>query len=270
VEDFHVTPAKLPRVPVVLSIPHCGTYFPEEIRSEYVPRLIKVPDDTDWYVDRLYSFAASMGITVISARWSRWVIDLNRDPGSKPLYDDGRIITGLCPVTTFLGEPLYKDGRRAISSPEVTRRTKRYFMPYHDRLAALLADVKREFGKVLLWDCHSIRRVVPTIHPHAFPDLILGDADGSSAHPLLTERALQQLGRGDFSLSHNTPFKGGYITRHYGAPEKNQSALQLEMTKINYMDDRETDYHVARAKKMEELLYNTLSCLSDTLISLKD
>src|SRR5436190_5329510 len=90
-------------VPILLSIPHCGITFPEELVDQYKKELIPNPDDTDWFVDQLYDFASAMGITTISAVHSRWVIDLNRHPESKPLYTDGRIITGLCPTTNFLG-----------------------------------------------------------------------------------------------------------------------------------------------------------------------
>ena len=117
-------------VPVLLSVPHCGTVFPEDLKDEFDPDLMRSPDDTDWFVDRLYDFAPAMGMTMITARYSRWVIDLNRDPQSKPLYADGRIITGLCPVTTFLGEPLYRDQRKEIPDEEMNRRVKEYYVPY--------------------------------------------------------------------------------------------------------------------------------------------
>jgi N-formylglutamate deformylase len=106
----------------------------------------------------------------------------------------------------------------------------------------------------LLWDCHSIRQVVSTIQKDKFPDLILGDADGTSASPGLIETALGVLDHGDYSVQHNHPFKGGYITRHYGNPAENQHALQLEMTKVNYMDDAEVKYDKARAGKVRGLL----------------
>ncbi|HEY9487714.1 MAG TPA: N-formylglutamate amidohydrolase [Chryseosolibacter sp.] len=269
-EPYRIILPTVPRIPILLSIPHCGTAFPDEIKSEYVSDLIESPDDTDWFVDRLYSFAPSLGIPVISGVWSRWVIDLNRHPESKPLYTDGRIITDLCPVTTFLGQPLYRNGRKHVKEEEVRRRTRLYFDPYHQKLAELLNDLKAEFGKVLLWDCHSIRQVVLTIQKDKFPDLILGSADAQSAHPVLIESALESLSRGGYTLQHNDPFKGGFITRHYGKPELRQHALQLEMSKINYMDDSEKHYHPERAKKMEELLHNTISGLSQRLISLKD
>lgn len=270
VETYQIKRPSTPRVPILVSVPHCGTAFPEEIRDEYDPELIKSPDDTDWFVDRLYSFAPQLGITMIAAKLSRWVIDLNRNPDSKPLYSDGRIITDLCPVTTFLGEPLYKDRRTAVAAEEVRRRRELYFDPYHGKLKELLAELKSEFGKVLLWDCHSVRQVVPTIQKEKFADLILGSADGQSAGADIIAVALKTLGSGKYSLQHNDPFKGGYITRQYGRPSRQEHALQLEMSKINYMDDSEIHYSHARGEKMEELLRKTLNDLADTLIIPKD
>lgn len=258
------------RTPIVLSIPHCGTVFPDDIKGEFDEKLIAFPDDTDWLVDRLYDFAPSLGITVLSAVFSRWVIDLNRHPESKPLYADGRIITDLCPVTTFLGDPLYRDGRKGVKADEIERRKQLYFHPYHQKLIELLDETRSAFGQVLLWDCHSIRQIVPTIQHDEFPDLILGSADGRSAHPRLIDSALKSLSGGPYALQHNHPFKGGYITRYYGKPEQGQHALQLEMTKINYMDKAETRFDSAKAGRVGELLYNTLSSLSGTLKSLKD
>ncbi|MBL7877397.1 MAG: N-formylglutamate amidohydrolase, partial [Cyclobacteriaceae bacterium] len=72
--------------PILISVPHCGTRFPDELKDQYKPALINAPDDTDWFVDILYDFAPALGITMIMANYSRWVIDLNRDPHSKPLY----------------------------------------------------------------------------------------------------------------------------------------------------------------------------------------
>ena len=101
-KPFKIYKAKGSTVPIVLSVPHCGTQFPKELKKKYNPRLQKIVDDTDFYVDQLYNFVSEMGITMIRARYSRWVIDLNRDPESAPLYNDGRIITGSHLQQTFL------------------------------------------------------------------------------------------------------------------------------------------------------------------------
>jgi N-formylglutamate deformylase len=262
---FRITLAENQRVPILISVPHCGTAFPDELKSQYKPELSKAPDDTDWFVDQLYNFAPAMGITMISANYSRWVIDLNRDPESKPLYFDGRIITGLCPTTNFLGEPIYKDQRKEVDQKEINRRSKEYYQPYHNKIQELLNELKAEFGKALLWDCHSIRQRVKTIQPDKFPDLILGDADGTSASPGIIETALSVLDHGSYTVSHNHPFKGGTITRHFGKPSENQHALQLEMTKVNYMDDTERLYDPLRAEKMQLLLSDTLAKLIEKM-----
>jgi N-formylglutamate deformylase len=263
---YRIQEATGAQVPILVSVPHCGTQFPEEIKGQFQPELIQAPDDTDWFVDQLYDFAPAMGMTLISAVYSRWVIDLNRDPESKPLYTDGRIITALCPTTTFLGEPLYKDKRTEVNADEVKRRLNAYYFPYHLKIQELLTDLKDKFGKVLLWDCHSIRQVVPTIQLEKFPDLILGSSDEKSAAPDLIQSAIKDLGSGDYSLRHNHPFKGGTITRSFGKPNENQNALQLEMCKVHYMDDTETKYDLTRADKMREILKNTLGNLSQKLI----
>ena len=252
------------RIPVLLSVPHCGTAFPDELITQYNPHLIHAPDDTDWFVNQLYDFAPSIGIAMITAVYNRWVIDLNRDPENKPLYSDGRIITGLCPVTNFLGEPLYADRREEVSATEVERRMEKYYRPYHQKIKNLLEDLKSEFGRVLLWDCHSIRQYVKTIYKEKLPDLILGDADGVSASPGTIEVAFNNLSSSSYSVSHNFPFKGGYITRHYGKPLENQQALQLEMSKIKYMDDSETVFDKDRAEEMRKLLKRTLIALGES------
>lgn len=262
---FNVIVPSSPKVPLLLSVPHCGILFPEEMKAEYSPNLSAAPDDTDWFVHKLYDFAAELGITIIHAVYSRWVIDLNRDPESKPLYSDGRILTALCPTTTFTGEPLYNDNRIEVKPEEVSRRLKLYYHPYHQKLNQLLTELKDEFGQVLLWDCHSIRQYVPTIHNQKFPDLILGDADGTSASPGLIETAIKNLESSGYSFQHNYPFKGGYITRHFGHPSNNVHALQLEMSKVNYMADDETTYSEERAGKMRKVLAQTLEVLAEQL-----
>jgi N-formylglutamate deformylase len=250
---FRVIEPKGIRVPVILSIPHCGALIPEE--------LAVAPDDTDWFVDKLYAFASDLGIATIASVYSRWVIDLNRDPEDKPLYTDGRIITGLCPLTNFLGERLYKDERTTLTDKDVAHRKELYYWPYHNKLSELITSYKQEFGKVLIWDCHSIRQYVATIYHDKFPDLILGDAEGQSASPAVIESAFASLKSSSFSVSHNFPFKGGYITRHYGKPLESQQVLQLEMSKILYMDDAEMRYDDDRATKVSALLEKTLASL---------
>lgn len=264
-DSFRIVKPRGKRVPIIVSIPHCGTAFPEDLRGSFKPELISTLDDTDWFVDKLYDFAPSLGITMISSVFHRWVIDLNRDPESKPLYSDGRIITGLCTTTDFLGNNIYRDERSEVSAADAQSRLQNYYWPYHHQLQDLIADLRKTHGNVLLWDCHSIRQHLPTISREKFPDLILGSADGTSASQAIIDTALNQLRQGKFGLSHNHPFKGGYITRQYGKPESGVHALQLEMCKIHYMDDAERNYELQRADVVRHLLTETFGQLIKTI-----
>ncbi len=251
---YQVVPAAAPVVPILLSVPHCGTFFPEDVKDQFKPGLISKPDDTDWFVHKLYDFAPAMGITMVYANVSRWVIDLNRDPQSKPLYNDGRVITALCPTTDFLGQSIYNDNRTSVDEREVERRLDLFYWPYHQELQRQMNSLHDKFGEVLLWDCHSIRQQVPSIHKEKFPDLILGDADGASAAEQFISATLTILKQSAYSVSHNHPFKGGYITRSFGKPKEQRHTLQLEMTKVNYMNDAEIAYDERRADEMRKVL----------------
>ena len=267
-QPFHIIPPKGAPVPFILSVPHCGTDFPTEISANYVEDKMKAPDDTDWFVHDLYNFASELGITIIHAKYSRWVIDLNRDPKSAPLYNDGRIITGLTPNTDFFGDSIYNSIDAEPDTTEVERRLDTYYWPYYQKIQELLDERVATFGKVLLWDAHSIRHLVPTIRKEVFPDMILGNNDETTADPALISAALNGLQSGVYQINHNTPFKGGHITRYFGNPSKNVHALQLEMNKILYMDDTELHFHEDRANQVRSLLKPTFEALINTLNTL--
>ena len=105
-ETYRLQKPTGPRLPIVISVPHCGAEFPSEVRQDFLPKVVDFPDDTDWFVDQLYDYAPAMGITLLAARICRYVIDLNRDPDNLPLYDDGRVVTELVPTRTFLDQPV--------------------------------------------------------------------------------------------------------------------------------------------------------------------
>lgn len=253
-QPFRIIEPESPAIPLLLSLPHCATDFPGEMRDLYIDELAEAPDDTDWYLDILYDFAPSLGVTTIRPSFSRWVIDLNREPSSKPLYNDGRILTALCPTTDFSGRPIYVDGRTELEAHDIEQRLTALFYPYHSEIDRILKRFAAEFGVALLWDGHSIRRHVPSIHKEPFPDLILGDNEGGSADGELIATALTALKSGSYSVAHNSPFKGGYLTRSKGDPDQNIHALQLEMSKDLYMSGDETIYSEECAAPVKEHL----------------
>jgi N-formylglutamate deformylase len=249
---FYIREASTDVVPLILSIPHCGTEFPKELSGHYREDQLAALDDTDWFLQDLYDFAPELGVTTIYAKYSRWVIDLNRDPDSAPLYNDGRIITGLTSTTNFFGDNLYERGKEP-DQREIERRLDAYYWPYYQKLQQLLDERIKEFGYVILWDAHSIRRLVPTIRKEPFPEMILGDNDEKSADKKFIDVTISNLSK-SYQVNHNDPFKGGYITRYFGNPSKGIHALQLERNKNLYMDDREVVYDPRRAGRMKEVL----------------
>ena len=262
-KPYHIVESNGSRLPIIISIPHCGTNFPAEIKNNYLEDKVEDIDDTDWFLQDLYNFAPSMGITIIHANFSRWVIDLNRDPESAPLYNDGRIITGLTTTTDFLGSPIYKTGMEP-NQQEVQRRLDEYYWPYYNLLQNLLDQRKKKFGKVVLWDAHSIRRLVPTIRKEPFPEMILGDNDEKSANKKFIDTTLNTLSK-SYQINHNDPFKGGHITRYFGDPINGIHALQLERNKNLYMDDSERIFDENRANKMRVLLKENFEKLAELM-----
>ncbi|MNK21565.1 N-formylglutamate amidohydrolase [compost metagenome] len=256
-EIFKIIEPKTSKVPIIISVPHAGTFIPEDIKSKMNSELSDKLDDTDWFIDKLYGFATDLGIIIISANYSRWVVDLNRNPENLPLYNDGRVITDVVTTTDFNGNQIYKDNY-IPDSEEVSRRVELYHKPYHEKLDELLKNIKAEFGKVLLFDAHSIRKCVPGIRSEDFPDLILGDNDETSASSQLIKTTIDSLQNKGYGFSHNYPFKGGYITRSFGKPEENIHALQLEMCKTNYMDALEMNYDENNAERIQVVLKETL------------
>ncbi|MCB0477982.1 MAG: N-formylglutamate amidohydrolase [Crocinitomicaceae bacterium] len=264
-EVFNIVEPVGKKVPILISSPHSGTNFPDELKDQFIAEKRRRPDDADWFIHQLYDFAPEMGITMITANYCRWVIDLNRDPESKPLYNDGRIITSLCPHTDFFGEPIYNQQGYIPDDAEVDRRRKAYYDPYHGKIASILADLKGEFGTAILFDAHSIRKHVETINKEAFPDLILGTNDGKTASEQVIQAAKSALEGNAYSFAYNHPFKGGQITRFFGDPMNNIHAIQLEQAKTNYMDDKEVNYAPERAENIRKVLQQLFSNIIATL-----
>jgi N-formylglutamate deformylase len=221
--------------PLVVSFPHDGTELGGALARRLTPAGLGLPD-TDWHVAKLYDFVAGLGASTLVARMSRYVVDLNRDPTGAVLYP-GADNTEICPTRTFAGEPIYLDGQ-APTPAEIAERIERWFEPYHARLAAELERIQARHGVAIVLDAHSIRSVVPRFFEGVLPDLNLGTAGGKSAAPELADAAHQVLARAEgFSAVRDGRFKGGYITRHYGAPERGVHALQLELTQKSYMSE---------------------------------
>lgn len=222
-------------VPLLVSLPHCGTLVPPSILHRMVPRA-QALEDTDWHLAQVYAFVLELGASLIVPRFSRYVIDLNRPPDNAPMYE-GVNNTGLCPERFFSGDVLYQPDQQPDRG-EVSQRRERYWQPYHDALRGELARLKSAHGHALLLDGHSIKSELPWLFAGRLPDLNLGTADGATCAPSLRAALSQALqAQHDFTHVVDGRFKGGYIARHYGRPTENVHAAQLEMCWSCYMSE---------------------------------
>ena len=220
--------------PLVVSFPHTGVEIPEKIEENLVsPWLAR--KDTDFWVDVLYDFAHELGATTIRTALSRTVIDVNRDPSGVSLYP-GQVTTGLCPLETFDGEPLYKSGAEP-GPAEVLRRRAEYFDPYHAALTAELERKRTRFGCVVLYDAHSIRSRVSRLFEGVLPQFNIGTNNGASCHPSLTGAIEKICDASGFSRVTNGRFRGGWITRRCGNPGGNIHAVQMELAMQGYLHE---------------------------------
>jgi N-formylglutamate deformylase len=220
--------------PLVVSLPHTGTRIPGELCNRLVwPRLAM--KDTDWYVDRLYDFAASLGATVLRTGISRTVIDVNRYPSGVSLYP-GRATTELCPTITFDGEPLYYPGCEPTAG-EIESRRARFFDPYHAPLAGEIARLRAAHDRVVVYDCHSIRSVIPRLFDGELPHFNIGTDSGRSCDPRLTAAVEGVIAETGLSRVTDGRFRGGYITRHHGRPADGVHAIQMELAIRGYLPE---------------------------------
>lgn len=243
--------------PLIVSIPHAGTFIPDDLKKDMTPEALRVPD-TDWHMPRLYDFVSGMGATVISANYSRYVIDVNRPPDNAALYP-GQAKVSLCPDETFEGAVIYK--ANPPDEAETARRLKTYWQSYHDEMARQIARAKKEHGYVVLYDAHSIKGVLPRLFDGRLPDLNLGTAKGASCAPGMEQAAFSAAQAGPYTAILNGRFIGGYITRHYGDPAQDVHAMQMELVCENYMSEDDFQFAEDRAGKLRAVLQSVLESI---------
>ncbi len=239
--------------PLLISFPHVGTEIPADQQARYTARALEL-EDTDWFLHRLYGFAAAMGATLIVPRFSRYLVDLNRSSDNLPMYP-GQNNTELCPTRHFTGDLIYREGR-APDEAEIRRRVAGYWQPYHDALHEQLAQLKAAHGHAVLFDAHSIKSELPWLFEGRLPHMNVGTVGGSSCAGKLREAVAGVFAaQPDFSQVLDGRFKGGHITRHFGQPQAGIHAVQLEMCWRAYMEEtRPYRWHDERAGRVTPLL----------------
>jgi len=237
--------------PLLVSIPHDGRLLSDDIKKSVKEKFLELPD-TDWHMNRLYESFKDTRWNIISANFSRYVVDLNRSSDDTKLYNDYKS-TALCPVTSFSGEHLYSDGNE-ISELKIERRVKSYWKPYHDKIKQTLESIKSKYGYAILWDAHSIKSRVPNLFEGELPNLNIGSNSGRSCPNSILDSIHKIANNSGFSVVLNGRFKGGYITRHYGKPAENVYAIQMEIAQRSYMNEITLSYDERLSKKLTPIL----------------
>ncbi len=218
--------------PVILGLPHGGTFVPDEVLARLNGRGSAL-SDTDWHIAQLYQ-GLLPGVTTVEATFHRYVIDANRDPAGVSLYP-GANTTSLCPTTDFDGLDIWAVGQEP-GPDEIADRIARYHEPYHAALAAEVARVKARHGVAIVYDCHSIRSTIPFLFEGVLPVFSIGTNDGQTCAPQVTDAVSTPcFASPRFDSVLNGRFKGGWTTRHYGQPGSGVHAIQMELAQRAYL-----------------------------------
>ena len=215
--------------PVILGLPHTGTWLPEDILVRLNERG-RTLCDTDWHIHELYAGLLPGGTTV-RATFHRYVIDANRGPEGESLYP-GQNTTGLVPLTDFDGQPIWTEPPTA---DDVADRLARFHAPYHAALSAEIDRVRAKHGVAILYDCHSIRSVIPFLFEGVLPDFNIGTANGMSCAAAIEATAQEVAAATGRPWVVNGRFRGGWTTRHYGRPETGVHAIQMELAQSTHL-----------------------------------
>jgi len=232
--------------PVLLASPHSGRRYPKDLLAQTRAPLAALRRAEDAYVDALFSDAPRLGAPFLCANLARAYVDLNRDPRdldpsmfagplkAAPKERSARVEAGLGVIPRIAGDgsPIYHG---LLEAAEAGRRLERVHAPYHAALRAQLEETRAMFGCAVLLDCHSM----PSCARGPFaPDIVLGDRFGAAAAPELTHRVEHLLRRMGYRVARNAPFPGGFVTERYGQPEQGWHALQIELSRGLYLNER--------------------------------
>ena len=248
-QAFEIRGAPGQKFPFVLNSPHSGRHYPERFLAMTRLDAYAIRRSEDCYVDELFGAAVALGAPMLAANFPRAYLDVNREPWELdprmfrepvPPYCNirsARVAGGLGTVPRLVGEGLdiYAD---RLPPAEALSRIESIYKPYHEALKRLLTRTHAAFGFAVLIDCHSMPASIRVGDAGLRPDFIIGDRFGTSATPALTQTAIALLSGMGYRVAHNKPYAGGFITEHYGRPARHLHALQIEVNRGLYMDER--------------------------------
>jgi N-formylglutamate amidohydrolase len=238
--------------PLVFSSPHSGSVYPASFTNAARLDPLSLRKSEDAFVDELFMGALDVGAPLMRARFPRAYLDVNREPyeldprmfdGRLPAYANTRSIRvagGLGTIARVVGEAQEIYSAR-MPVGEAIDRIDALYKPYHQALRGLMTRASGVFGQAVLIDCHSMpsnagRGARPEEQQRA--EIVLGDRYGTSCDPALTDVAESELRRMGYLVFRNKPYAGGYITEHYGNPAIGWHALQVEINRGIYMNEK--------------------------------
>lgn len=266
--------------PLVLDSPHSGTVYPEDFRPACDLATLRRAEDT--HVEKLYAFAPEMGAAWIEAHFPRSYLDANRDtteldtalldgPWTGPLSADPRVLAkvrlgkGLVWKLTDEGLPIYD---RLLTVDEVRARIDNCWRPYHAAVAEAIGAAHARHGYSIHINCHSMPAVAGS-HATDFPglvhaDFVIGDRDGSTADPALSQRICAHLRARGYSVDYNHPYKGVELVRRHGRPAGHRHSIQVEVNRKLYMDEATLALDEAGAARLRQDLQSMVAMLLAT------
>ncbi len=249
IAPYHLARPAARTTSVVFASPHSGRNYPASFLSRIVLDGNQIRSSEDAFVDLLYAVAPDHGAPFLTASAPRAYLDLNRGPDEldpalieevRRSAHNPRLASGLgvIPRVVANGRQIY---RGKITLAEAHERIARFWRPYHDQLQTLLDEAINDFGEAILIDCHSmpheaLENVGPPGAPR--PDIVLGDRFGATAAAPIVEQIEAAFGSAGLRVARNMPFAGAFIAQHYGRPSRQQHAIQVEIDRGLYMNER--------------------------------
>ena len=259
-------------LPLVLASPHSGRHYPPAfVEASRLDRL-SLRRSEDGFVDEIFASAPELGAPLLRANFPRAYVDANREPfeldprmfeGRLPGYANTRSMRvagglGTIPRLVADGHEIYA---RKLAVPEGLARVEALYKPYHRTLRRLVERTVSLFGAAVLIDCHSMPSSSLAREDAGTADIVLGDRYGTSCAPAITDLAEDALRRRGYVVARNKPYAGGFITEHYGEPGARRHALQIEINRALYMDERT----LARAPAFDGIAHDLVAAMAEVL-----
>ena len=249
IPPFSVLAPAEQRVPYVFNSPHSGRVYPPSFLRSSKLDASQIRGSEDFHVDDLFQDVVRMGAPLVKAHFPRAFVDANREPYEldEKLFDEKlpsysnkksvRVACGLGTIARVVAESqeIYHE---KPTLDEALTRVEKYYRPYHEHLRKLLAKTHMQFGYSVLVDCHSMPSSAVDRSNSNKPDIIIGDRFGTSCSFYISQAITEIFKDLGLNVTRNKPYAGGFITEHYGRPDRGLHAVQIEINRGLYMDEK--------------------------------